>query len=172
MATENFPIIERGLKRAGDFFILSLQNELIAQKHVASGDLLESFSPKIYQMFDSLYLDVVSDVDYMLTVNDGNPNGVNVEPEDIVAWARQKGFNYSDSEMEKFAENVARQLAQGYLTPGGVLVASRRYNFIGYAFQKADSSGVLKAIEEDIKAEIDSVVGDVNSGAAIKLTIA
>ena len=74
--------------------------------------------------------------------------------------------------MERFAENVVSQLSQGYLTPGGVMVAPRRYNFIGYAFQKADSSGVLKAIEEDIEAEIDREVGGVFSGKAIKLTIA
>ena len=43
MAKEDYPIIVKGLKRAGKFFIRSLQDELKEQEHVASGRLIKSF---------------------------------------------------------------------------------------------------------------------------------
>ena len=78
MAKEDYPIIVKGLKRAGKFFIRSLQDELKEQEHVASGRLIKSFYSDISQQFGNLYLDVVSDLDYMCTVNDGAKMGVDL----------------------------------------------------------------------------------------------
>ena len=43
---------------------------------------------------------------------------------------------------------------------------------IGYAFAKAENSGVIMAIEEDIAQSIEAEIGGVFSGKVIQLKIA
>lgn len=173
MAKEDYPKIVQGLTRAGKFFIKALQNELEEQEHIASKTLYNSFRIEINDFFGSLFLDIVSDVSYMNLVNEGDTRGVEVTEDTIKAWATQKGITFSNPKDEaRFAESVVAQLSQEYLTPGGVLVAPRRYNFIGYAFAIAESSGVISAIEEDIYKSIEAEIGTVFSDKVIQLTIA
>jgi len=109
----------------------------------------------------------------MNLVNEGDTNGVEVEEDDIKAWAVQKGITFSNSLDEaRFAEAVVAQLSNEYYTEGGKLVAPRRYNFIGYAFAKAEGSGVISVIEDDIYKSIEAEIGSVFSDKVIQLTIA
>ena len=173
MAKEDYPKIVQGLTKAGKFFRKALQDELEEQEHIASRNLYESFKIEINEFFGSLFLDIVSDVSYMNLVNEGDTNGVEVEEDDIKAWAVQKGITFSNSLDEaRFAEAVVAQLSNEYYTEGGKLVAPRRYNFIGYAFAKAESSGVISAIEDDIYKSIEAEIGTVFTGKVIQLTIA
>jgi hypothetical protein len=174
MAKEDYPKIVLGLKRAGKFFISSLQDELKEQEHYASGDLYRSFDVEINEFFGSLFLDVVSSVSYMNIVNEGDTNGVIVDESTIIRWLSQKGIssNMSALEAERYAENIVAQLQSNYLTEGGEMVAPRRYNFIGYAFAKAEGSGIIDAIEEDIAQSIEAEIGSVFSGKVIQLKIA
>ena len=174
MAKEDYPKIVLGLKRAGKFFISSLQDELEEQEHVASRRLYNSFKIDINEFFGSLFLDVISDVNYMNIVNEGDTNGVIVDESTIIRWLAQKGIssNMSALEAERYAENIVAQLQSNYLTEGGEMVAPRRYNFIGYAFAKAEGSGIIDAIEEDIAQSIEAEIGSVFSGKVIQLKIA
>lgn len=174
MAKEDYPKIVLGLKRAGKFFISSLQDELEEQEHVASRNLYNSFKIDINEFFGSLFLDISSDVNYMNIVNEGDTNGVIVDESTIIRWLRQKGIDRGMSalEVERYAENIVAQLQSSYLTPGGEMVAPRRYNFIGYAFAKAESSGIIDAIEEDISQSIEAEIGGVFSDKVIQLKIA
>tara|TARA_R110000824_G_C15009456_1_gene657147 strand:- start:329 stop:850 length:522 start_codon:yes stop_codon:yes gene_type:complete len=172
MAKEDYPIIVKGLKRAGKFFIRSLQDELKEQEHVASGRLIKSFYSDISQQFGNLYLDVLSDLDYMWTVNDGAKMGVDVDEATIKSWAAQKGITFDNPKDEaRFAESVVAELQTQYLTSGGELIAPRRYNFIGYAFAKVESMGVIDKIEEDIHKTVEREIGLGLSGKVIQLTI-
>lgn len=173
MAKEDYPKIVQGLTKAGKFFRKALQDELEEQEHIASRNLYESFKIEINEFFGSLFLDIVSDVSYMNLVNEGDTNGVKVEEDDIKAWAVQKGITFSNSLDEaRFAEAVVAQLSNEYYTEGGKLVAPRRYNFIGYAFAKAEGSGVISVIEDDIYKSIEAEIGSVFSDKVIQLTIA
>ena len=173
MAKEDYPKIVQGLTKAGKFFRKALQDELEEQEHIASRNLYESFKIEINEFFGSLFLDIVSDVSYMNLVNEGDTNGVEVEEDDIKAWAVQKGITFSNSLDEaRFAEAVVAQLSNEYYTEGGKLVAPRRYNFIGYAFAKAEGSGVISVIEDDIYKSIEAEIGTVFSDKVIQLTIA
>ena len=174
MAKEDYPKIVLGLKRAGKFFISSLQDELKEQEHYASGDLYRSFDVEINEFFGSLFLDVVSSVSYMNLVNEGDTNGVEVDEDTIIDWLHQKRIssNMSELEIARYAENIVAQLQSNYLTEGGEMVAPRRYNFIGYAFAKAENSGVIMAIENDINKSIEAEIGGVFSDKVIQLTIA
>ena len=128
MANEDYPIIVGGLKKVGNYFIKELKYELKEQKHIATKKLYDSFYSDIYEQFGNLYLDVTSDVDYMWIVNDGASMGVQVEEEDIIAWAKAKRITFNNPIDEaRFAESVVRQLASQYYTEGGKLVAPRRY---------------------------------------------
>ena len=173
MAKEDYPKIVQGLTKAGKFFRKALQDELEEQEHIASRNLYESFKIEINEFFGSLFLDIVSDVSYMNLVNEGDTNGVEVEEDDIKAWAVQKGITFSNSLDEaRFAEAVVAQLSNEYYTEGGKLVAPRRYNFIGYAFARAEDSGIISAIENDIYKSIEAEIGTVFTGKVIQLTIA
>lgn len=172
MANENYPIIVGGLKKVANYFIKELKYELKEQEHIATGKLFNSFYSDIYEQFGNLYLDVTSDVDYMWIVNDGASMGVQVEEEDIIAWAKAKRITFNNPIDEaRFAESVVRQLASQYYTEGGKLVAPRRYNFIGYAFARAESSGIIEQIEEDIYNTVEREIGLGLSGKVIQLTI-
>ncbi len=173
MAKEDYPKIVQGLTRAGKFFRKALQDELEEQEHIASRTLYESFKIEINEFFGSLFLDIVSDVSYMNLVNEGDTDGVVVTEDRILEWATLKGITFSNSkDKERFAESVVRQLASQYLTKGGEMVAPRRYNFIGYAFAKAEGSGVISVIEDDIYKSIEAEIGSVFSDKVIQLTIA
>ena len=173
MAKEDYPKIVKGLTKAGKFFIKALQKELEEQEHIASKNLYESFKIDINEFFGSLFLDIVSDVSYMNLVNEGDTNGVVVTEEVIKGWAVQKGITFSNSKDEaRFAEAVVAQLSNEYYTEGGKLVAPRRYNFIGYAFARAEGSGVISVIEDDIYKSIEAEIGTVFSDKVIQLTIA
>ena len=114
MAKEDYPKIVLGLKRAGKFFISSLQDELEEQEHVASRNLYNSFKIDINEFFGSLFLDISSDVNYMNIVNEGDTNGVIVDESTIIRWLAQKGIssNMSALEAERYAENIVAQLKQ------------------------------------------------------------
>jgi len=172
MASENYPIIVGGLKKIGNFFIKELKYELKEQEHIATGKLFNSFYSDIYEQFGNLYLDVTSDLDYLWIVNDGASMGVDVDEATIKSWAAAKGIRFNNPKEEaRFAESVVRQLASQYLTKGGEMVAPRRYNFIGYAFARAESSGIIEQIEKDIYNSVEREIGLGLSGKVIQLTI-
>jgi hypothetical protein len=162
-----YKIIDQALKTAGDFYIELLQTELVFQEHIASEKLYKSFRTVISERGDSLFMDVVNDTPYMWLVNDGNSRVPNVEFEDIQAWSKLKGLNFSKKRIWK----VTEELRQNYYTQGGLLVAPRRTGFIDYAFGIADSMGINKMVEDDILKQIDTEIGSAGSSKAIQLTI-
>jgi len=162
-----YKIIDTALKTAGDFYIELLQTELVFQEHLASKKLYSSFRTIISERGDSLFMDVVNDTEYMWLVNDGNSRVPNVEFEDIQAWTKLKGLDFS----KKRIWSVTEELRQNYYTQGGLLVAPRRTGFIDYAFGIADSMGINKMVEEDILKQIDAEIGRAGSNKAIQLTI-
>lgn len=112
-------------------------------------------------------MDVVNDTPYMWLVNNGKSKVPNVEFEDIEAWSKMKGLNFS----KKRIWSVTEELRKNYYTQGGLLVAPRRTGFIDYAFGIADSMGINKMVEDDILKQIDAEIGSAGSSKAIQLTI-
>ena len=154
-------IIKTELKRAGKVYIEELQRELGAQLHRAYDKLYNSFRTEINEAGGSLSLEIVSDAAYLWIVNNGAAGGVQVEADVILDWMKQKGLTGSTNQGEalEFASNTAAQLAQGYYTPGGKLVAPNRYFFVEIAMDNAERIGVVAHIEESIGKQIESVMG-------------
>jgi len=154
-------IIKTELKKGGKIYIQELKRELGAQLHRASNRLYNSFRTEIKETGGSLSLNIVSDSAYLWIVNNGDSGGVQVEVDIILDWAKQKGLTGSMSQGEalRFASNTARQLGQGYYTPGGKLVAPNRYFFVEIAMSEAERIGVITHIEESIGKQIEAVMG-------------
>ena len=162
-----YKVIDEALKIAGELYIDLLKTELVFQEHIASRKLYSSFRTIVSERGGNLYMDVVNDTEYMWLVNDGNSRVPNVEFEDIQAWAKLKGLDFS----KKRIWSVTEELRQNYYTAGGLLVAPRRTGFIDYAFGIADSIGINQMIEQDILRQIDAVIGEEGQSKAIQLTI-
>jgi len=154
-------IIKTELKKGGKIYIQELQRELGAQLHRATDRLYNSFRTQINETRGSLSLEIVSDSAYLWIVNNGDSSGVQVEADVILDWMKQKGLTGSMSQGEalRFARNTARQLADGYYTPGGKLVAPNRYFFVEIAMDNAERIGVIAHIEESIGKQVERVMG-------------
>lgn len=166
-------IIKTELNKGGKVYIQELKRELGEQLHRASDKLYNSFNSEINEIGGSLSLNIVSDSSYLWIVNNGSSNGVQVEADVILDWMKQKKLTGSMSEGEalRFARNTAKQLADGYYTPGGKLVAPNRYFFVEIAMDNAERMGVLTHIEEAIGKQIESVMSWDNSETIIQLNI-
>ena len=166
-------IIKTELNKGGKVYIQELKRELGEQLHRASDKLYNSFNSEINEIGGSLSLNIVSDSSYLWIVNNGSSNGVQVEADVILEWMNKKGLIGSMSKKEalKFARNTAKQLAKGYYTPGGKLVAPNRYFFVEIAMDNAERMGVLTHIEEAIGKQIESVMSWDNSETIIQLNI-
>lgn len=166
-------IIKTELKKGGKIYIQELKRELGAQLHRATDRLYNSFKPQINEMGGSLSLEIVSSSSYLWIVNNGAANGVQVEADVVLEWMKRKGLTGSMSQGEalRFARNTARQLSQGYYTPGGKLVAPNRYFFVEIAMHNAESMGVITHIEEAIGKQIESVMGWDKPEAVLNLNV-
>jgi translation initiation factor 2 alpha subunit (eIF-2alpha) len=152
-------IIKTELKKGGKIYIQELQRELGEQKHRAYDNLYKSFRAEVVEYgYGSLSLSITSNSSYLWIVNNGAPNGVKVEADVILAWAKQKGLDWIKT--KKQAQSIANELANEYYTPGGKLVAGgRRYFFVGIAMEEAERRGVLKDIEKSIEKQVQAVMG-------------
>tara|TARA_R110002167_G_scaffold129432_1_gene312383 strand:+ start:45 stop:545 length:501 start_codon:yes stop_codon:yes gene_type:complete len=162
-----YKIIDQALKTAGDFYIEILQKELLFQEHIASRRLVDGFKTFIYESGGSLRMEVRNDTPYMWMVNDGNTSAPNVEFEDIKAWSKLKGLDFS----KKKLYGITEALHSSYYTKGGLLVAPRRTDFIDEAFGLGDSLGINKMVEKDILKQIEAEIGEAGSSKAVQLTI-
>ena len=166
-------IIKTELKNGGKIYIKELKRELGEQLHRATDSLYNSFRSEINETMGSLSLNIASDSSYLWIVNNGSSNGVQVEADVILEWMNKKGLIGSMSKKEalKFARNTAKQLAKGYYTPGGKLVAPNRYFFVEIAMVNAERMGVITHIEESIGKQIESVMGWDESETVLNLNV-
>jgi len=165
-------IIKNALRTAGGLYIDLLREELEFQQHNASGKLSKGFFVRIHKKGGSLVMDVMNNVDYMWLVNDGSSTGVNASYNEIKEWALQKGFVFENQKHErKSISHIVSELKTKYFTPMGDRVAPRRYFFIDVAFDAAKRMGLNDMIEEDIRKQIDVVIGQTGKSKAIQLTI-
>ena len=165
-------IIKDALRTAGGLYIDLLRDELAFQQHNASGRLSKGFFVRIHKKGGSLVMDVMNNVDYMWLVNNGSSTGVNASYAEIKEWALQKGFVFENQKHErKSISHIVSELKTKYFTTMGDKVAPRRYFFIEVAFDAAERMGLNKMIEEDIRKQIDVVIGQTGKSKAIQLTI-
>lgn len=165
LARENKPIIE------------ALKKELVFQKHIGKGTLVNGFYYNIVNRADSISLLIMNNTPYMWTVNNGKKSGVNASYQAIADWTFQKEINgeltfSNPQERNNFISSVKHELEDRYLTRGGERVAPRRYFFID--FVRGDVSLMLplsKRIENAITEEVKGIVNKELVKKEIKLTI-
>ena len=165
LARENKPIIE------------ALKKELVFQKHIGKGTLVNGFYYNIVNRADSISLLIMNNTPYMWTVNNGKKSGVNASYQAIADWTFQKEINgeltfSNPQERNNFISSVKHELEDRYLTRGGETVAPRRYFFID--FVRGDISLMLplsKRIENAITEEVKGIVNKELVKKEIKLTI-
>ena len=138
---EKLPIVEEALKRAGKIYIEYLQDELENQSHVASGKLSNGFYVRVHNTSKGLRMDVMNNVSYMYTVNDG-ASGVTASYSALEAWTNQKvargELNFSSESRKKyFINKVKSELEKKYLTIYGfspLLVMQAAHSELLYLF--------------------------------------
>jgi len=170
---QDLPIIREALHRVGRKYVQFLQDELHYQKHIASGNLVNSFFTRVHKKGGSLVMDVQSNTSYMWVVNNGASP---FEPSfnDIEHWIRSKQdfmFDNNTHESAAVATIVSNIATQGLPTVNGSAIASRRKFFIEVAFEQANQSGLQAAMEQDVLRQIDKEVGNAMGSKVIQLTI-
>lgn len=164
---EENEIIRAKLREAGNFYIKELKSELEFQQHIASGKLAKGFFTRIHYVRGKLVLDVMNNTSYLRVVNEGDKNGVSVDFNAILNWAKSKGLDFKKGQIKK----IVAMLSSKYLTEGGEKVAPRRYFFIEVAFDAVLRMGVRSEIERSILKQVESNLEKTGKSKEVRITV-
>jgi hypothetical protein len=155
-------------KKIAKLIISSLQKELIAQGHKATGNLVNSFEERVIELPDSMVLEILMD-DYGTYVNSGRKSGGKKVPINVlIEWIERRGIASGDKEVKNAAFAIQQKIYQeGSPTSGSFRFSSngRRTGFIDFVIENelGDAFAELeKEVFEDYDAAIASVVNDFN----------
>jgi hypothetical protein len=175
--------IAKELKKVGGKLVDLMRKIIIAQRHNASGTLINSFRNKVTKEKTIIELKIINKTDYWEKVNNYSKTkqSVVVDYKTIKSWMNDKKDEFShlsDKEKESWAKSIAYRLtAKGYPTRGGANVpvksteyGTERYGFIEKADKIAEELGYYKDIDKSIDKEIDEqlkLFGDEGSTMSI-----
>lgn len=149
---DTLKILEEALETVGERYIFELQNELEAQDHVATRELLNSFSVEIKKFFDTYSMQITSNSNYMQLVDEGEGN-VSTDEDEIRAWVDAKGISFgSDKEKDLFIERTVARLNVRYPSSPDTF----EKNFIGNAFDRVNPNAILNRIIDGIDNNIEA----------------
>lgn len=131
-----------------------MRDELEKQDHVASGRLNNSFNYRVNSSSDLVEVNIGNSAYYWEKINDygKGSSGLSVEYEVILSWMKSNGKNrifsgYSNDEKERWAKNIALELADEYPTKFGRGDMGRS-NFVEKADLMATKIGVYNGLDE------------------------
>lgn len=145
-----------------------LAQELIAQGHQATGDLIKSFYEHVESAPDGIILQVWSNVDYGLYVDRGRKPGSYVPISVLIRWVQIKGIDVKwnmSAKSAAFAINGAIK-KHGIPTPGSLQYSStgKRTDFIQAALDRLLPdfyNEVSKILEEELEKAMLGTFGKV-----------
>ncbi len=175
--------IAKELKKVGGNLVDLMRKIIIAQRHNASGTLINSFRSKVTKEKTIIELKIINKTDYWEKVNNYSKTkqSVVVDYKTIKSWMNDKKDEFShlsDKEKERRAKSIAYRLtAKGYPTKAGANFpvksteyGTERYGFIEKADKIAEELGYYKDIDKSIDKEIDEqlkLFGDEGSTMSI-----
>lgn len=156
-------------KKIAKLIISSLQKELIAQGHQATGNLVNSFEERVIELPDSMVLEILMD-DYGTYVNSGRKSGGKKVPINVlIEWIERRGIASGDKEVKNAAFAIQQKIYQeGTPTSGSFRFSNngRRKGFIDFVIAN-ELDEVLEEfgdeIFEDFEARMDSIIKGFNN---------
>ena len=145
-----------------------LQQELIAQDHIASGKLYDSFDVDFDVVGNSLQVSITNSAGYAIAVDEGSKPGTKVGLIKLIRWVKQKQrrgkmLPFDNQSVLVIANRVRKSIRKkGTVSPKG---------FIGNALETAEKVGVFKRIAQATGLEVDAMLGESEIDDTITLTI-
>lgn len=141
--------IKRALESVGKRMVIRFGQELTAQRHSATGKLIQSFQTNV--SLSSLVFGKVevTMIRYGLWVDSGRAPGVKGVPiQALMEWIRVKGIATADKVVRSIAFAIMNKIKkEGIPTSGSRRIASKRTGFLQDAINK-ESEGILNQMEE------------------------
>ena len=144
-----------------------LQQELIAQEHIASGKLHDSFDVEFNIVGSSINLSITNNAGYAIAVDEGLSSGTVVGITKLIAWVKDK---QKRGKMLPFDNEIAITIAQRVqdsIKEGGT--KSPR-GFIGNAMETAEKIGMFQRIAAATGLEVDAILGQSEIDDTITIT--
>jgi len=163
-----FTHIAKTLLQAGEDLKEILIAELMAQNHIASGKLVNSFDVDFKVSGDALLLEINNKAGYAIAVDEGLSAGTVVGVRKLIKWVKQKaarGFLRASTEQAVLiiAKRVNKSIRErGTVSPKG---------FIGNAMDTANRVGLFTRIADATGLEVDGFLGESEIDATITVTI-
>lgn len=155
------PIITRDdLNVIGRFLVQEIGQELVYQKHVATGKLRDSVEYRIKtNAGGSVSLEIWTE-NYGNFVESGRrPGAKRVPIASLVQWIKVKGLATGDKEMTRLAFAIQEKIyREGVPTSGGKRISGRRTGHLAYVIQSNEdeiSNLLYNRIQDNIRAQMD-----------------
>ena len=144
-----------------------LQQELIAQDHIASGKLYDSFNVEFDVVGNALTLDITNSAGYAIAVDEGSKPGTNVGLLKLIRWVKNKQkigrmLPFDNQSVLVIANRVRRSIRRrGTVSPKG---------FIGNALETAEKIGMFKRIAAVTGLQVDVILGESEIDKTLTIT--
>tara|TARA_R100000655_G_scaffold24380_1_gene49057 strand:- start:8450 stop:8956 length:507 start_codon:yes stop_codon:yes gene_type:complete len=163
-----FREIAKILIREGEQIESILQQELIAQDHIASGKLYDSFDVDFDVKGNSLVLNITNSAGYAIAVDEGSKPGTKVGLIKLIRWVKQKQrrgkmLPFDNQSALVIANRVRKSIRKkGTVSPRG---------FIGNALETAEKVGVFDRIKKATGLQVDAILGQTEVDETITVMI-
>ena len=151
-----FDKIAKVLFTEGEQMKSLLQQELIAQEHIASGKLHDSFDVDFNVFGSAIHLSITNSAGYAIAVDEGVKAGTLVGITKLIKWVKDK---QARGKMLPFDNEIAITIAQRVqdsIRAGGTTSPK---GFIGNAMETAEKIGMFERIAAATGLEVDAILG-------------
>lgn len=144
-----------------------LQQELIAQEHIASGKLYRSFNVEFDVLNNALTLSITNSSGYAIAVDEGSKPGTKVGIFKLIKWVKNKQklgkmLPFDNESALVIANRVRKSIRdKGTVSPKG---------FIGNALETAEKTGMFKRIAAATGLQVDAILGESEIDKTITIT--
>ena len=159
--------IARVLFTEGEQMKSLLQAELIAQEHIASGKLHDSFDVDFNVVGSSINLSITNNSGYAIAVDEGLSAGTMVGITKLIAWVREK---QKRGRMLPFDNEIAITIAQRVQDSIRAVGTTSPKGFIGNAMDTARKIGMFERIAAATGLEVDAYLGQSEIDDTITIT--
>lgn len=162
-----FKKIAQVLLTEGEQLKSILQQELIAQDHMASGKLYDSFDVEFDVLGGSLLLNITNNAGYAIAVDEGSKPGTNVGLRKLIRWVKNKQrlgrmLPFDNQSVLLIANRVRKSIRErGTVSPKG---------FIGNALETAEKIGMFKRMAAATGLQIDAILGESEIDKTLTIT--
>jgi len=163
----DFSHIAKVLFTEGEQLKSILQQELIAQDHIASGKLHDSFEVEWDVRGGAIVLAITNDAGYAIAVDEGLSPGTKVGIFKLIRWVKEKQkrgkmLPFDNQSALVIANRVRKSIKRkGTVSPRG---------FIGNALRTAEKIGMFERIAAATGLEVDALLGQSEIDETITIT--